>query len=77
MELVSQARDTVITEVKAMNGELRPFKFPNFNRLAMSGATPPSSQWQLTSVLTPQTAAGEADSTKKFLVFARTDVLAD
>lgn len=76
MELVSQARDTVITEVMHMDGELRPLKFPNFNRLAMTGAMP-SSQWQLASVLTPKAAGGEADPTKKILVFARTDVLGD
>jgi len=76
MELISQARDTVITEMRAINGELRPFKFPNFNRLATTGAIPPS-QWQLASVLTPKIAGGEADPTKKILVFARTDVLGD
>jgi hypothetical protein len=76
MELVSQAHDTVITEIKALSGELSPFKFPNFNRLDVGGAFP-SSQWLLTSVVTPQTAEGGADASKKILVFARADVLDD
>jgi len=76
MDLVSRARDTVITEGRTIDGELRPFTFPSFNQLAVRGAIP-SSRWQLSSVLTPQTAEGGADVSKKILVFVRVDVLDD
>jgi hypothetical protein len=76
MELVSRAKDIVISEYKGVNDDAKPFVFPGFNSLDVGGATP-SSQWQLTSVVTPQTAGGQPDPSKKILVFARTDVLGD
>jgi hypothetical protein len=74
MELLTRANDIVISEYRGVNDDVKPFAFPSFNSLDVGGATP-SSQWQLTSVVTPQTAVGEPDPTKKILVFARTEVL--
>jgi hypothetical protein len=75
-ELLFNPRSTPITTVVTPDGNPQQVGWPEFESLRVTSQLVPG-DWELATVLTPKDAAGEADTARKLLVFARLQSLDD